>query len=61
MQSSTFGLIIALNMSEGGFTYEDATAPFIIRPQYPIYVMCVTYDPVDGATTTSTAGSIAAI
>ncbi|MCX7117555.1 MAG: hypothetical protein NTW94_06600 [Legionellales bacterium] len=61
IQSDPFGLVIALNMSSGGFTYEHQPTPLEANPQYPIYVMCVAYDPADGATAVSTAGSITAI
>ena len=60
MQSAPFGLIIALNSSAGGFSYEHAPAPFEADPPDPIYLMCVAYDPADGASAVSTAGSIIA-
>lgn len=60
-QLAPFGVIIALNMATGGFTYEHPPVPFEADPPSPIYVMCVAYDPVDGATATSTAATITAI
>ena len=59
-ETAPFGLIIAFNMSSGGFTYEHSPIPFEADPQDPIYVMCVAYDPADGASAVSSAGSITA-
>ena len=60
-QPAPVGLIIALNMSTGGFSYEQPPAPFEADPEDPIYVMCVAYDPTDGSSAAPTAGSITAI
>lgn len=60
MQSAPLGLILALNISAGSFTYEQQTTPAEAAPPDPIYVMCVAYDPTDGASAVSTASNITA-
>lgn len=59
-QPAPIGEVIALNRSSGVLIYEHIPTQFEATPEDPIYLMCVAYDPIDGASAASTAGSILA-